>query len=97
MPLPHHLVLNELQGAVRLAIRGAAHELTEYLNISQPEADILTLTAVICEVDALADLPTLTLSDITIAIRASVENEHADALAKAEVSKILEEKVKWSP
>ena len=97
MPPVYTLILNELQGAIRLAIRGAAHELTENHNVSQPEADILTLTAVVCEIDALADLPTLTLSDITIAIRASVENEHADALAKAEVSKILEEKVKWSP
>lgn len=83
-----NLILNELQGAIRLCIRGAAHELTENHNVSQPEADILTLTAVVCEVDALADLPTLTLSDVTIAIRASVENEHADALAGAEESKL---------
>ena len=83
MPPVYSLVLNELQGAVRLAIRGAAHELTENHNISQPEADILTLTAVVCEVDALANLPTLTLGDVIIAIRTSVENEHADALTEA--------------
>lgn len=83
----YQLILNELQGAVRLLIRGAAHELTEHHDVSQPGADILTLTAVICEVDALADLPTLTLSEVTNAIRVSIENEHADALANAEESK----------
>ena len=88
-PTVHNLILNELQGAVRLLIRGAAHELTEYHNIPQPEADILTLTAVVYEIDALADLPTLTLSDVITTIRTSIKNEHADALAKAEKSRII--------
>ncbi len=83
MPPVYQHVLNELQGAIRLSIQGAAHELTENLNVSQPEADVLTLTAAFCEVDALADLPTLVMSDVIIAIRAAIEKEHADELAKA--------------
>ncbi|KKL17047.1 hypothetical protein LCGC14_2489430 [marine sediment metagenome] len=77
-------ILNELQGAIRLAIRGAAQELTENHNVTQPEADILALTAAVCAVDALADLPTLTLREVLHAIRVSIENEHADALATEE-------------
>jgi hypothetical protein len=89
MPPVYNLILNELQGSIRLSIRGAAHELTKYHNVSQPEADILTLTAAVYAVDALADLPTLTLAELHLAIRASVENEYADALAKVEESKTL--------
>ncbi len=81
MPPVYNLILNELQGAIRLSIRGAAHELTEYHDIPQPEADILTLNAVVSTIDALADLPTLILSQTIEAIRVSVENERADALA----------------
>ncbi len=87
MPPVYNLILNELQGAVRLLIRGAAHELIENHNVPQPEADILTLTAVFCEIDSLADLPTLVLSDVITAIRVSVENERTDALEEAKVSK----------
>ena len=76
-PVYQH-ILNELQGAVRLAVRGAARELTQLHNVPSKEVDILTLNAVVCEVDSLADLPTLTFSDMIIAIRASVENEHAE-------------------
>lgn len=83
-PTVHHLILNELQGAIRLAIRGVAYELTEYHNITQPEADIISLTTVVREVVELADLPTLILHEMLIAIRISVENEHTDALAKTE-------------
>lgn len=82
MPPIYQLILNELQGAIRLAIRGAAYELIEHHNVPQPEADILTLTAVICAVDALADLPTLILSEVLSTIRVSVENERDDALKK---------------
>ncbi len=81
-PIYQH-VLNELQGAIRLSVQGAAHELTENHDVPQPKADILTITAAFCEIDALADLPTLVLSDVIIAIKAAIENEHADALAKA--------------
>ena len=80
----YQLILNELQGAVRLAIRGAAHELTENHNVTQPEADVLTLNAAVCAIDGLADLPTLTIDSVFVAIRTSVENEHADALAASE-------------
>jgi hypothetical protein len=89
LPIYNH-ILNELQGAVRLCIRGAAHELTEYHNVPQPEADILTLTAVVGAIDMIADLPTLTVGEVLNAIRISVESEHADALKKAEeVNKTL--------
>ena len=68
--------LNDLRGAVRLSFAGTAHVLTEYHDVPQPEADILALTAILDEIDAIADLPTLTLSDAIIAIRASVENTY---------------------
>ena len=88
MPPIYNHILNELQGAVRLSIRGAAYELTEYHNVPQPEADIIALTVVMYAVDAIGDLPTLTLGEVINAIRASVEHEHANALAGAEESKI---------
>ncbi len=83
-PPIYQLILNELQGAIRLAIRGAAHELTEYHNVTQPEADVLTLNAAVCVIDGLADLPTLTLNNVLLAIRTAIENEHADAIAAME-------------
>ena len=86
MPPSYNYILNELQGAVRLAIRGTAYELTEYHNVSQPEADIIALRSVVREIDAIADLPTLVFHEVLSAIRASVEHEHDDALTKAEES-----------
>ena len=68
--------LNDLCGAVRLSFAGTVHVLTEYYDVPQPEADILALTAILNEIDAIADLPTLTLSDAIIAIRASVEDTY---------------------
>ena len=85
--MTNNFITIELQGAIRLAIRGAAHELTEYHNVPQPEADIITLTAAMCAVDSMTDLPALTFSEMILAIRTAVENEHADALLAERLEK----------
>ena len=74
-------VLRNLHGALKLLIRGAAQELTEQCNVSQPKADIKVLHALVSELDAQADLPTMLVGPVLDAIRVSVENVHADALA----------------
>ena len=77
-------VLNELQSAIRLAARGAAHELIEQYNIPQPKADTLVLWAIFNELDNQADIPALLFAPVCDAIRIAVENEHADAYMDAE-------------
>ena len=82
--------LNDLRGAVRLSFAGTVHVLTEYHDVSQPEADILALTAILNEIDAIADLPTLSLSDTIIAIRASVENTYNTGAKPEKVAPVPE-------
>lgn len=84
MPPAYNLTLNELQGAVRLLIRGTAYELTEHHDVPQPKADVMILHALFGELDNQADLPTMLVGPVLDAIRASVENEHANALAAME-------------
>jgi len=90
-PKLYQHVLNELRGSVRLAIRGAANELTECHNISLCAADELVLKSAMLEIDELANLPTLTMSDVMIAIRASVRDLHADIVMENKESD------KWAP
>ena len=101
-------VLRNLHGALKLLIRGAAAELTEKLNVSQPKADVMVLHTLFGYIDEQADLPTMLVGPVLAAIRVAIENEHADALveaeksktdalAEAEKSKTLEEKVNWVP
>ncbi len=89
VPLYHH-VLNELRGGIRLLIRGAAYELVEHHNISQPEADVKVLHILVCELDAQADLPTMLFGPVLDAIRAAIENDWADAMAEAEGNAFIE-------
>jgi len=84
MPNAKELVSSELQSAVRLLIRGAAHELTELYNIPQPEADIQALNMAFCAIDKLADLPNLVFANTIISIRVSVEADYEDKLKAME-------------
>lgn len=75
-----NIVLTQLRGSISLATRGAAAELTEKLNVPQPEADIMVLQTLFNELDAQADLPTMLVGLVLDAIHTSVENERCDAL-----------------
>ena len=77
-------VLRNLHGALQLLIRGAAQELTEQCNVSQPEADIMVFNALFNHLDKQVDLPTLLVGPVFQAIRISVEGAHADALLMEE-------------
>ncbi len=86
-----NIVLTQLHGGIALVTRGATAELTEKLNISQPEADIIVLQALFNQLDAQADLPTMLIGPVLDAIRTSVENEHAEELAEDELATMVEE------
>lgn len=84
----YYEVIRDLHFAIRLLTRGAANELTELHRIPQPEADVKVLQALACELDTQANLPTLIFSPLLDAIRVSIENDYADALAEAHTQEV---------